>query len=469
MLLQAIKIVKKRVNMSFLTILKSLGSKSNKDQDDLLSGSVIEHSPTRWGFWILLIGFVGFLTWACFAPLDEGVPTAGSVSIETKRKAVQHLSGGIVKKVLVKEGQIVSEGDVLLVLDGASTKAKYEEIRQHYLGLRAKEARLSAEQSGLKAIQVHPDLKNALKDPLVMEQLHNQEVLLVSRKASLGADLEGIEESIRGKQAAILGYQSVLEHRKVQRGLLNDQIQGLSELVSQGYAPRNQLQELQLRLAQVEGDIADTMSAINQSNRAIGELRQKAMTQKQEYRKDVDTQMAEVKLEVDADADKLKAASDDLNRVEIRSPVSGQIVGLQFQTIGSVIQPGQKILDVVPSNEGLIVEVKISPNLIDRIHVAQKADVRFSSFSNTPLLKVEGRVNSVSYDLLTDPPSESTKGESYYLARILITPAGMKTLGSRVLQSGMPVQVVIRTGERTLLTYLLHPFMKRLAASMKEE
>lgn len=462
----AIKIVKNRVSMSFFQTLKS---KDLDDQNDSLSAPVDVHSHARWGFWVLLIGFLGFLLWACFAPLDEGVPTAGTVSIETKRKAVQHINGGIVKKVMVKEGQIVSAGQVLLVLDNASTKARYEEIRQHYLGLRAKEARLSAEQTGLKALQIHPDLKNALSDPLVMQQLQNQEILMASRKGSLAAELEGIDESIHGKQAAIVGSQSVLEHRKVQRGLLTEQIQGLSELVSQGYAPRNQLQELQLRLAQVEGDMADTMSAINQANRAIGELRQKAMTQKQEYRKEVDTQMAEVRLEVNADADKMKAASDDLNRVDIRSPASGQIVGLQFQTIGSVIQPGQKILDVVPSNEGLILEVKIPPNLIDRIHVEQKADVRFSSFSNTPLLKVEGRVNSVSYDLLTDPPSESTKGESYYLGRILITPSGIKTLGNRVLQSGMPVQVVIKTGERTLLTYLLHPFVKRLAASMKEE
>ena len=216
-------------------------------------------------------------------------------------------------------------------------------------------------------------------------------------------------------------------------------------------------------------DIADAESTIFQAKSAIAELQQRALAMKQDYRKEVDTQMAEVKLEVDADASKLKAIREELDRVELRSPIAGQVIGLQFQTVGSVIQPGQKILDVVPYEEGLILEVKIAPNLIDRIQPKQKADIRFSSFSNSPLLKVEGKVDSVSHDLLVDQNTDPSKNSAYYLARISITPKGMKTLGSRVLESGMPAQVIINTGERSLLAYLLHPFMKRFTASMKEQ
>ncbi len=445
--------------------------KPQKQVDPLsdIEGSSGSRSPTRWGIWALLIGFLGFFVWACFAPLDEGVPSVGTVSIDTKRKVVQHLSGGIVKSVFVKEGQTVKAGQVLLTLDESNSKAHFEEIRQHYLGLRAKEGRLAAEQLGANSINIHADLKKAIDDPLVAQQLHNQELLLTSRRSSLLAELQGIEESIQGKQAAIHGSEAVLESRKAQQALLSEQIKGISELVNEGYAPKSQLQDLQLRLAQSTGDIADAQSTISQAKRTIAELKQRAVTQKQEYRKEVDTQMAEVKIEVDADAEKLKAATEELGRMEVRSPVSGQVVGLQFQTIGSVIQPGQKILDVVPLGEVLILEVKIAPNLIDRIHTKQKADIRFSSFSNSPLLKVEGVVDSVSGDLLTDQNADPSKSASYYLARVSITSKGMQTLGSRVLESGMPAQVIINTGERSLIAYLLHPFVKRLAASMKEE
>ena len=364
---------------------------------------------------------------------------------------------------------MVKVGQVLLTLDDSTSKAHFEEIRQHYLGLRAREGRLVAEQKGSVHIQVHPDLKKALNDPLVQAQLHNQELLLNSRQGSLAAELEGIQESVLGKEAAIHGHERILASRQSQLVLLNDQIKALSGLVSEGYAPRNQLQDLQLRFAQVNADIADSQSLIMQAQRAISELQQRALTQKQEYRKEVDTQMAEVRLEVDADADKLNAVTEELARVEIRSPVSGQVVGLQFQTVGSVIQPGQHIMDIVPTDERLILEVKIPPNLIDRVHVKQMADIRFASFANSPLLKVEGMIDSVSYDLLTDTNADASKSTNYYLARVSVTPKGMKTLGSRVMQSGMPAQVIINTGERSLLSYLLHPFIKRLAASMKEE
>jgi protease secretion system membrane fusion protein len=452
--------------------LKSSGSLKSDQKNNLIEGESFQnltYAPVRWGVWVLVIGFVGFFVWACFAPLNEGVPTTGTVSIDTKRKVVQHLSGGIVKSVMVKEGELVKAGQILLTLDDTNTKARFEEIRQHYLGLRAREGRLTSEQKGVNTIQIHSDLQKSLGDYLVEQQLHNQEMLLISRRGSLDSVLQGIEESIQGKEAAIRGSEAVLESRKVQKALLTEQIKGLEGLVNEGYAPKNQLQDIQLRLAQTHADIADSQSSIAQSKRAIAEMRQRALTQKQEYHKEVDTQMAEVKLEVDANADKLKAATEELGRMEVRSPVSGQVVGLQFQTIGSVIQSGQRIMDVVPVNEVLMLEVKIPPNLIDRIHTQQKADIRFSSFSNSPLLKVEGLVDSVSYDLLTDNNTGSTENVSYYLARVSITPKGIKTLGQRIMQSGMPAQVIIKTGERSLLTYLLHPFMKRLSASMKEE
>jgi protease secretion system membrane fusion protein len=169
--------------------------------------------------------------------------------------------------------------------------------------------------------------------------------------------------------------------------------------------------------------------------------------------------------EVQSGEAKFRALSDDLSRIDIKSPAAGQVVGLAVQTVGAVVQPGQKIMDIVPDNELLLIETRVSPNLIDRVHAGLPVDIRFNAFSHSPQLVVEGKVVSISGDLLTDPQSNA----SYYLSRVSVTPEGYKKLGKRSLQPGMPVEVVLKTGERTLLAYLLHPLTKRIAASLKEE
>lgn len=461
---------------SVLGRLSSLKAKILGKQAD--SSEVIEseqlvvdtNSPIKLGIRVLGIGFGIFLIWAAFAPLDEGVPTQGSVSIETKRKVIQHLSGGIVKHVHVKEGQIVNQGELLITLDDSMTKARYEEVRQHYIGSRAQENRLQAEMNGASKISFSDDLLQMKQDPLVNQHMMNQEMLLNSRRSSVQAEIQAMEESIQGQEAMIVGFQSILESKRSQLSLLNDQLNAIRDLADEGFAPRSQQRDLQLRVAQTNAEIADTSSNLMRAKRTIAELRQKIVQRRQEYRKDIEMQMAQVKQEVDANADKFHALSEEYDRTEIKSPVNGQVVGLQFQTIGSVLQPGQKIMDIVPLNEGLLLEAKIPPHLIDRVHTGQSADVRFSSFARSPQLVVDGEIESISKDLITDNPNLTGQmSESYYLARVKLTDQAMKKLGKRKLQPGMPVQVVIKTGERSLLTYLLHPLVKRMAAALKEE
>jgi protease secretion system membrane fusion protein len=165
------------------------------------------------------------------------------------------------------------------------------------------------------------------------------------------------------------------------------------------------------------------------------------------------------------EVEKFRALQDELGRTQVRSPAAGQVVGLNMQTVGGVIGPGQKLMDIVPEKEPLLLEARVAPHMIDRVRADMPVDVRFSSFAHSPQLVVDGKVVSISGDLLTDPANNT----QYYLARVSITPEGMKNLGKRQLQPGMPVEVVFNTGERTLLTYLLHPLTKRIAASMKEE
>ncbi|TRZ57059.1 MAG: HlyD family type I secretion periplasmic adaptor subunit [Rhodocyclaceae bacterium] len=421
--------------------------------------------PARIGLWVLGVGFGGFLLWAGLAPLDEGVPTPGMVTIETKRKAVQHLSGGIVKQVFVKEGQFVKAGDPLIAIDDAVSLANYQAIRQHYLTVRAMEGRLLAEQGGLGKIAFHPDLLTAGSDVYIQQTMNNQQQLFQSRRMSLQADMDAIKESIRGQEASIQGAEGMLKARTSQLEFLQEELKGMRDLVKDGYAPRNRLLELERMAAEATGSMADLQGNILRAHRSISEMKLRAIQRTQEYRKEVDTQLSDVRREVQADADKFKAASQELERTVMRAPSEGQVVGLTVQTVGAVIASGQKLMDIVPSNEALLLETKVSPHFVDRVHPGMPTDVRFSSFTHSPSLVVQGKIESISTDLITEPQTNM----SYYLARVSITPEGMKELGTRQMQAGMPAEVVIKTGERTVLTYLLHPLLKRMAASMKEE
>ena len=437
---------------------------SNYDEGPRASSDT--RAVARPGLLVLALGFGGLLLWAALAPLDEGVPTQGMVTLDTKRKMVQHLSGGIVKEVLVQEGQQVKEGQALMRLDGAVAKANFEAVRQRYLGFRAMQSRLFAEQAGSGEIDFHPDVKAALNDPLIKQQVSTQQQLIQARRAALAADLQGIEESMQGLKEQLGSYQNILVQRRSQLALLTEELNNTRGMVKEGYAPRNRQLELERMVAESNAAIADLTGNSLRITRQVAELGQRSLARKQEYRKEIETQLADVTREVQSDAEKFVAVTADLDRMEIKAPANGQVVGLSVQTVGAVLQPGQKLLDVVPEQQTLLLEAHIPPHLIDKVQAGLMADIRFNSFAHSPQLVVDGKVMSVSGDLLSDPQQPQF---SYYLARVQVTPAGMKTLGARQMQPGMPAEIVIKTGERSLLTYLLHPLTKRMAASMKEE
>ncbi|MBG9389803.1 HlyD family type I secretion periplasmic adaptor subunit [Caenimonas aquaedulcis] len=434
-------------------------------QEDDFDAATESSKAARVGMWALGLGLGGFLIWAVLAPLDEGVPSQGMVSIDTKRKAVQHPTGGIVKEVLAHEGERVKEGQVLFRLDEAAARANFESIRQHYLGLRATQARLVAEQTGAPSMTLHPDLIAASKDPLIQAQISTQEQLFRSRRASIEADLQGAKESIAGQQALLASYQNMIVSRREQLKLVNEELASTRDLVRDGYAPRNRQLELERMVADANTSIAEMLGNIMRTQSAISELRQKVISMQQAYRKDVESQLSDANRDVLSDEQKFRAFADELGRTDIKSPATGQVLGIVAQTVGGVIQAGQKLADIVPDNELLTLETKVPPNVIERVRPGLPVDIRFTNFASSPQLIVEGKVISVSGDLLTD----SQGNNPYYLARVQVTPAGYKTLGNRTLQPGMPVDVVLKTGERSMLAYLLHPLTKRMAGAMKED
>jgi protease secretion system membrane fusion protein len=300
---------------------------------------------------------------------------------------------------------------------------------------------------------------------LVQQQITTQRQLFHSRREALNATLASIKTEVAGQEASIEGLKNVLIQRGLQLQLLRQELEGITDLVKEGYVARSKKSELERGEADLSASIADSRARLEQTKRMIDELAQKANLRQQEYRKEVEGQLAEVRREVQADAEKLAAAKEELGRMDLRAPATGQVVGLAIQTVGAVVQPAEKLMDIVPNEAHLLLEAQIPPHLSDRVQLGMMADIRFSAFAHSPQLVVDGRLKSMSQDLLTDPETRM----SYYLARLEITPEGMERLGHRKIVPGMPAEVVIKTGERSLLTYLLHPLLRRVAQSMTEE
>lgn len=424
--------------------------------------------PFRLGLWVLFLGFGGFLLWAAWAPLDEGVSAPSTVAIETRRRVIQHFSGGVVRAVHVKEGQWVRRGDVLVELDDAALRANLEAVRQNYLGQRAAESRLVAEQLGQATIAFHPDvLQEAQTIASVRQHMDAQTRLFAARRAALQAEESAAREAIAGLEAQIAGLSAMLESRRVQAALLGDQIRNIKELADEGYAPRNQLLQLEQGRAELAAVQADLQANRQRAQQAIAETRMRIVQRRQEYQKESGAQLADLRREVQAGQERIQAITDELERTRIQTPADGQVVALAVSAVGGVLTPGQRLLDIVPKGDALLLDVRIAPHMIDRVKVGLETDVRFSAFANSPQLVVSGRLVSVSGDAISEQQGAAVV--SYYLGRVQVTPEGLAQLGGRVLTPGMPAEVLIKTGERSLLTYLLKPLVKRMAGSMKEE
>lgn len=422
---------------------------------------------TRLGFWVLIVGFGLFLLWASFAPLDEGVSAPATVSIETRRKTIQHMVGGVVQSVAVKEGQQVKAGELLITLDDSTIRANHEAIRQNYLSQRALESRLLSEIANAKAITFHADLRDT-KDPVVAQHVLVQQQLFNSRRSAQEAEIAAARQSIAGTEGQIAGMRQMLESRRAQAAIQEQQVKNVRSLADDGFAPRNQALQLEQSQADLRTTMADLQTNIQRSQSSIAELKLKIAQREQEYLKEVSTQLADVRREVQANQERLVAISTELDRMQIKSPVAGQVIGLQLAGQGGVVTPGQHLMDIVPEGASLLLDAKIPPTVIDRVKVGEQAEVRFSTFADAPQLVVHGKIVSLAGDSITEQAGPNAV-MTYFLARVALTPEGQKALGNRTLQPGMTAEVLVKTGERSLLTYLLHPLMKRIASAMTEE
>jgi protease secretion system membrane fusion protein len=425
--------------------------------------------PIRLGAAVLVVGFGAFLLWAGFAPLDQGVPASGTVAIETRKKTIQHSSGGVVKDVLVKEGQWVKEGEVLLEVSDTQARANNETIKQAYLSQRTVEARLEAERNNASNVAFGPEILESKADLFVQQVMLTQQTLFAARRASYNSEVSALEQSIQALKDQLWGVDQSLANRLVQIQLQEKHLKSIKTLAEEGYAPKNQVLQMEQMQTELKTALSDLKSNQSRLSRSIEESQFRLVQRKQDVLKDVLAQLAEVKKEIQAGKERLTATSEELARTQIKSPVEGQVVGMGISATGGVVMAGQKLMDIVPKSEALLVDAKVQPHIIDKVHTGMEVSVRFNTFANTPQLVVPGKLVALSSDVITDPSAGMAGVSSYYLGRVEITTDGLKILGNRVLQPGMPTEVLFKVGERTLLQYIMYPLTKRIAASLKEE
>lgn len=421
--------------------------------------------PISIGLTILGVGLAVFLLWAFLAPLDEGVPAAGTVAVESKRKVVQHLTGGIVKKILVKESQEVEAGEPLVLLDDTTSKATFDALREQYYALQAQTDRLHAEAIKADKITFSQALLDAADDPVANQNMVSQRQLFLTRRAALQGELAILEASARTAEEQIRGVEAQARGKKEQLKFVREQLEGSRELAKEGYLPRNRWFEDERLAADLQASTTELQSQVVRATSMAFEAKQRLAQRQRDFQKEVETQYSDYRREAMVAAEKFRAAREDYARTVIKAPVDGYVNGMGSFTEGSVITPAARLMDIVPKDEALILEVKIDPNIIDRVHVGLPVDINMHTFANDPGLVLEGEIESVSPDLIFE---NNPNIPPHYLGRVRVTSEGLKKLGSRVLQPGMPAQVMIKTGERTLVQYLLKPLVMRVAASMKE-
>lgn len=417
----------------------------------------------RLGFGIIFVVFGIFGTWAAVAPLDSAASAPGVVTVQTYRKTIQHLEGGIVKELLVRDGDTVKEGDPLIVLDDSQVGAEYEMNRSQLVAAKATEARLRAERDGASTIDFGDALESNTKRGQEA-QLSETQIFNARRNSRMG-EMAVLQERIGQLNEQIKGLNAMIGTKNTLGKSYAGEISELRELLAEGFVDKQRMLEQERKLASLKAEIADHHSTITKTRLQINETELQNVQLTKDFNSEVVKQLADIQTKVYDLQERTAAYRDRLSRTVIRAPEDGMVIGMTVHTVGGIVRAATPLLDIVPSISDLIVEVHVQPVDIDRIGVGKTAKIRFSAFNTSTTPEIEGVVTQVSADRLTD---ERT-GAPYYLARLRVTKDGEKQLGDRKLVPGMPADALINTGSRTMLQYILQPARDVISESMNEE
>lgn len=423
----------------------------------------------RWiGYFVLFITFGLFGSWAVLAPLESAALGPGVVTVKNYRKTVQHLEGGIIKALHARDGAQVQEGDILIELDGTQTLAEQEMLRSQLVAARSMETRLLAERDDREKVDfLGNNLKGIVEvnDPRVQEARDNERRIFTARRNAHVGEMDVLKKRKVQLEEQIRGFQDVIRTKQELANSYQGEINDLKVLLKEGFVDKQRLLEQERNVTRLRTEATELNSSIAQARLQVGETELQIAQLQKTFVADVLKQLAEVQTQAFDLTERFNSTQEKASRLLIRAPEDGMVLGMKVHTVGGVIGPGTPLLDIVPSSEELIVETQISPADIDRVATGALTKVRFTAFNTHTTPVVEGTLISVSGDRLVDEHS----GAAYYLGQVQLTEQARKELGSLQLVPGMPAEVMINSGERTLFSYITKPMHNAFARSLTED
>lgn len=416
------------------------------------------------GMLIIIGAFGGFGTWAALAPLDSAIVASGVVVVESNRRDVQHLDGGIVQEILVREGTAVRAGDVLLRLDPTRAQAALAIVQGQMDAARALRARLLAEQREAAEVTFPPDLQARQGSASVLDLLQGQATIFAARRASLNGQVDILRQRIAQFEQQIMGLQAQEHSRDRQISLITDELGGVRDLQERGFATRTRLLALEREAARLQGERGEHVAAMGRLRQSIGETELQILQTRRTFLEEVARGLQEVQNQLLELQERLTAAEDVLRRLEVRAPVDGTVVGLAVHTIEGVLPAGRTVMQIVPVQDAPMVEAQVQTLDAEGLTPGMSASIYFPSLPQRTLPNLTGTVEQVSADRFVD---ERT-GTPYYKVRIALDAETLERVGSRRVVPGMPAEVAIATGSRTALRYFLDPLLTAFRYAMRE-
>ncbi len=426
----------------------------------------------RQGLALVLVVFGGFGSWAALAPLHSAALAPGVITVEHYRKTVQHLEGGIIRSLAVQDGDSVRQDQVLATIDDTQPRAQLEVLRGQFYIRIAQEARLAAQRDGLLVVRYPQALLAHRDDPRVQDAMRLQDHTFQARRAANDGEGAVYRRQIEELRAKVTGLQAQKRSRDRLVESYRGELADFTSLLQEGFTEKQKVEELNRALAQSEGQQGELLSDMAASELQIAEIELKILQLQKNLQREVAKELSDVQVELFQLREKVQSLESTVNRSVIKAPVSGMVLGLAVHTIGAVIPPGGRLLDIVPQDQKLIIEAQVAPIDIDRITVGQVAEVRFSAFKTRDVPMIEGALISVSADRIVGDSKENKGGETaYYLARVAVSPDGIEALSAAHLElvPGMPAEVLINTGTRTLVQYLMKPLTDTFKRALIED
>ncbi len=420
--------------------------------------------PIIAGIIVIAVGFGGFFSWAFTAELDSAAVASGSVIVDSRKKVVNHFEGGILKKLLVEEGDRVKAGQTLMLLDGTRSESELGQLRGERYGLIAKLARLRAEQSGRGEIDFPQQILNAEQD-YVADILLDEKRLFGKRNEVYDAKRNAQAKQIEQFDAEARALESQINARTRQEKLVAEQLKGIRQLAEKGFATRTQLVEIENNWSDLVGDMGEfkAQKAAAEQQKAEAEINLASI--EMEWQSDIATEIQEAQLALNDVTQRIRASEDVLNRREVKAPQDGIVANIQIRTPGGVISPAEPIMDIIPENEPLLIEAMINRQDIDSVHVGSKAQIKLTAYSQRRLAPLDGEVRYVAADQTVDEKRDS----SYYIVRAAINPDALAKRDDIEIRPGMPADILILKSPRRAIDYLIDPITESMSRAFRED